>query len=586
MKPIQRRFSFSPASMLVKLILAYLIIVFILYPNINLLVNVFYKNGEFSTEVFGKIARSKRALRSMFNSFVLAISMILSVNVVGTLIVLLSEFWQIKGARILKLGYLTSLIYGGVTLVTGYKYVYGSNGILTRFLIQIFPKLDPYWFTGYWAVIFIMTFACTSNHIIFLTNAVRGLDGHILEAAKNMGASGSRIFFSVVMPTLKPTFFAITILTFLTGLGAMSAPLIVGGPDFQTINPMIITFANSSFSREIAALLAVILGLATILLLTILNRVEKGGHYISISKTKVRLEKQKIQNPLMNALAHLTGYVLFIIYMTPIILIILFSFTESLAIKTGQLSWETFTLMHYKRLFTQTNAFKPYLVSIVYALVAALLACVISIIVARIVTKSKHKADALFEYSILLPWLLPSTLIALGLMQTYDVPRLILGNKVLIGTVGLLLIAYVTVKLPFTFRMVKAAFFSIDNNLEEAAKCMGASTFYTMIKVVLPVIFPAIISVVVLNFNSLLSDYDLTVFLYHPLFQPLGIVIKSASDEMATSDAQAMAFVYSVVLMIISSLALYLTQGNGLERLKRRRFNRSIKSPSTTSLPL
>ncbi len=583
MKPLFHKRTFSLSSVLLRLVLAYLIIVFIVYPNLNLLVNVFYKNGEFSTEVFGKIARSRRALRSMVNSFVLAISMIISVNVVGTLIVLLSEYWKIKGAKILKLGYLTSLIYGGVTLVTGYKYVYGNNGILTKLLIQIFPSLNPFWFTGYWAVIFIMTFACTSNHIIFLTNAVRALDGHIIEAAKNMGASGARIFFSVVLPTLKPTFFAITILTFLTGLGAMSAPLIVGGPDFQTINPMIITFANSPYSREIAALLAVILGLATIILLMILNKIEKGGHYISISKTKVRLEKQPIQNPIMNVVAHIVGYALFLIYMTPIVLIILFSFTESVAIKTGVLSWDTFTLEHYRRLFTQSNAFKPYLVSVVYALLAAVLASIVSIIVARIVTKSKNKADSLFEYSLLIPWLLPSSLIALGLMQTYDVSRLVIGNKVLIGTVGLLLIAYVTVKLPFTFRMVKAAFFSIDDNLEEAAKCMGASTLYTMIRVILPVLFPAVISVVVLNFNSLLSDYDLTVFLYHPLFQPLGIVIKSASDEMATSDAQAMAFVYSVVLMVIASCALYFTQGDGLKRLnqrKRRRLAELIEGKS------
>lgn len=313
MKLLSQKRNISPGAVLVRLILAYLIVIFIVYPNANLLVNVFYKNGDFSTDVFSKIARSKRALRSMVNSFVLAISMIISVNVVGTLIVLLSEYWKIKGARILKLGYLTSLIYGGVTLVTGYKYVYGNNGILTKFLVMLFPSLDPNWFTGYWAVIFIMTFACTSNHIIFLTNAVRALDGHIIEAAKNMGASGTRIFFSVVLPTLKPTFFAITILTFLTGLGAMSAPLIVGGPDFQTINPMIITFANSPYSREIAALLAVILGLATMLLLTILNKIERGGHYISISKTKVRLEKQEIQNPVMNVMAHIIGYVLFLI---------------------------------------------------------------------------------------------------------------------------------------------------------------------------------------------------------------------------------------------------------------------------------
>ena len=557
-------------SLLVKLVLIWLIVSFILYPNINLLVSVFWKDGQFSTDAFTKILKSERAIKSLVNSFVLAISMILTVNVVGTLVVLFTEYWDLKGAKLLKIGYMSSLVYGGVILVTGYKFVYGANGILTTNLVKLFPSIDPNWFVGYGAVIFIMTFACTSNHIMFLTNAIRSLDYHTIEAAKNMGASELGIFFKVVLPTLKPTLFAITILTFLTGLGAMSAPLIVGGAGFQTINPMILTFSNMQGSREIAALLASVLGIATIILLAVLGKIEKGGNYISISKTKAKLTKQKINNPVANILAHVTAYVLFFIYMAPITLVVLFSFSDSLAIKTGKLSLRSFTLENYKILFTQGNAFKPYLVSFIYSILAAVIVAVIAIAVTKLVHKSKQKLDMFFEYSVLIPWLLPVTLIALGLMVTYDRPRLILGNKVLIGTSVMMLIAYVVVKLPFSFRMIKAAFFSIDDNLEEAAKSMGASTWYTMRKVTIPVIMPAVLSVIVLNFNSMLADYDLSVFLYHPFLQPLGIVIKAASDETATTNAQAMAFVYAVVLIIISSAALYLTMGDGASKIKAR----------------
>ena len=554
------------ALIVLKAILIYLITVFILYPNINLLINVFYKNGSFSTQAFSKIIKSQRALKSMTNSFILAVSMIITVNITGIFCVFLTEYWKIRGAKILKFGYMSSLVYGGVTLVTGYKFIYGSNGILTKLLIRLIPSLDPGWFVGYWAVIFIMTFACTSNHIIFLTNAVRDLDGHVIEAAKNMGANGFTILFKIVLPILKPTLFAITILTFLTGLSAMSAPLIVGGTDFQTINPMIISFAKSPYSREIAALLAVILGTATIILLSIMNKIEKGGNYISVSKTKIPLAKQRIHNPFCNILAHAVAFILFCIYMAPITFVVLFSFCKPLDVKQGRIDFSALTFENYKTLFTSAQAFKPYLVSIAYALSAAVIAAVLAVIVAKIVHKSKNKADAFFEYAVLIPWLLPSTLIALGLMLTYDTPRFILGNKVLIGTLGIMLIAYIVVRLPFTFRMIKAAFFGIDDNLEEAAQSMGSGTLYTMLHVIVPVILPAIISVIVLNFNSLLSDYDISVFLYHPLFQPLGIVIKSASDETATTNAEAMTFVYSVVLIIISSAALYFAQ-----RLMRQR---------------
>jgi iron(III) transport system permease protein len=568
-KNASRNLKINPGALLVRIILLWLIVTFVLYPNINLLVNVFFKNGEFSTSVFYDILKSERAIQSLKNSFILAFSMVITVNIVGTLIVLFTEYWKIKGFGILKLGYMSSLVYSGIVLVTGYKFVYGADGIFTKFLANIFPSMNTNWFVGYGAVIFIMTFACTSNHIMFLSKAVRSLDYYTIEAAKNMGASGSMIFFKVVLPTLKPTFFAITILTFLTGLGAMSAPLIVGGTSFQTINPMIIAFAKMQNSREIAALLAVILGSATIVILAIFNKIEKSGNYSSISKTKARLVKQKINNPVLNFIAHMTAYLLFIIYMLPICSVILFSFSDNVAIKTGKLSLDTLTFENYRMLFTQNNVFKPFFISIVYSFSAAIIVVIIAIAVTKIVYKAKNKFDSFFEYSILIPWLLPSTFIALGFMITYDVPRWFIGNKVLIGTWVLLLIAYVVVHLPFSFRMIRSTFFSIDDNLEEAAKCMGAGTIYSMVKVTLPVILPSILSVVAIVFNSMLADYDLSVFLYQPFLQPLGIAIKSASDETASGNAQAMMLVYSAALIIISSITLYLTQGEGMNNVKK-----------------
>lgn len=561
----------SLGQWILRLIVGWILIALVIYPNLNLLKEIFYKNGQFSFNAVQKIFSSQRAMQSIQNSFILAVALVITVNVVGTLVVLFTEYWEIKGSKVLKLGYMTSLVYGGVVLVTGYKFVYGSNGVITKFLTQIFPSLDSNWFTGFGAVLFIMTFACTSNHMMFLRNAVRSVDYHTIEAARNMGASPANVLFKIVLPTLLPTIFALTILTFLTGLAAVSAPLIVGGTDFQTINPMIITFAKSQTSKDLAAFLAMLLGLATIILLTIMNRVERGGRYMSISKTKAKIKKQKIQSPIGNVIAHIVAYVLFFIYVMPIVFIILYSFTKPLAIKQGEISLANFTLENYQQLFTSPSAFSPYLISLVYAGLAAVLVTILAIVIARIVRRNTWKFDFLFEYGALVPWILPSTLIALGFLFTYNQPRWIILNWVLIGTVVMLLIAFIVVKLPFSYRMVRAVFFSIDDELEEASRSMGASTFQTMIKVIIPFILPTVLSVAVLNFNSLLSDFDLSVFLYHPLFKPLGIVIKEASDETATTNAQAMTFVYTVVLMIISTAALYLTRGRNAKKSKKKK---------------
>ncbi len=299
-----------------------------------------------------------------------------------------------------------------------------------------------------------------------------------------------------------------------------------------------------------------------------MQKIEKKGNYISISKTKAKMTKQKIENPVLNVIAHIVAYVMFVIYMLPIINVLVFSFTDGMTIKTGQIRKDSFTLENYAKLFRSSTAYKPYLVSILYSFVAALTVAVICIAVARIVTKLKHKWDKLYEPLILIPWLLPSTMIALGLMMTYDEARWNLANKVLVATPVIMLIAYMIIKLPFSYRMIRAAFIGLDGNMEEAAQVMGAKPFYTMRKVILPIIMPVVLSVVVLNFNGLLSEYDLSVFLYHPLFQPLGIVIKLATDETATTDAQAMAFVYTVILMIISTIALWLGRYDGIATIK------------------
>ena len=548
---------------LIRIGLIWFLVTFIIYPNFDLVVNVFVKDGQFSLDAVNRVLKSPRAIQSIMNSFKLALSLIVTVNVVGLLCVLFTEYFDIKGAKILKLGYMTSLIYGGVVLATGYKFVYGPYGMITRILQNFLPNLDPNWFVGYGAVLFIMTFSGTANHTLFLTNTIRGVDYHTIEAARNMGAKPFTVFRKIVLPTLTPTLFALTIMIFLSGLSAVAAPMIVGGKQFQTINPMIITFAGMGNSRDLAALLAIVLGVATTILLSIMNKIEKGGNYISISKTKAPLKKQKITSKPWNIIAHIVAYALFVVFMLPLIFIVLYSFTDPVAIQTGNLSLANFTLENYHQFLTNSVAFSPFLVSFVYASLAAITATVLAVVFARVVRKHKARFDSLFEYGALLPWLLPNTLLAISLLFTFNQPQPLVFNFILVGTLVILLIGYIIVKIPFSYRMVRAILFSVDDEMEDAARSMGASSFYTMMKVIIPFILPVVLSVIALNFNSLLTDFDLSVFLYHPLAQPLGITIRSAGDETATSNAQALVFVYTIVLMIISSAVLYFTQRRG-----------------------
>ena len=550
----------------VGIVLSWFIIAFLIVPNVNILYTTFFADGAFSVEPFQKLLSSERAMKSLANSFILGITMAFTVNIVGIFIVLVTDYFDIKGSKLLKLGYFTTMIYGGVILVAGYQFIYGNTGFLTSFLVSIFPNINPDWFTGFPAVVFVMTFASTTNHIIFLSNAIKSIDYQTIEAARNMGASPWRILTKIVVPVLRPVVATLSVLLFASGLGAFAAPLIVGGKDFQTISPMILTFADSMGSRDLAALLAIFLGLSQIVLLYLITRAEKKGFYMSVSKVKTKIVKQKINNKFANIVVHFFAYVLFVIYVLPIATIIIFSFTDTYSISTGTLSFEHFTLENYARILTDTTAYKPFIISTIYTGLAAIIVVTAMLFIARLIHKYNNKLTTTLEYSLHIPWLIPSILMAFGLIVTYDKPLPIMGNVVLTGTLSLLLFAYVIDKIPFTLRILKAAYYSFDSSLEDAAKNLGAGSIYTFVRVILPILLPSTLAILSLNFVSNLADYDLTVFLYHPFYPPLGIVIQNSTDPTASIDAKAMSFVYSVILMVIATLVIYFIYGKGSRR--------------------
>ncbi len=181
----------TPAKLIISILFIWFILTCIIIPTVNLLGTVFLTDGSFSVEPIRKLIKSRKAMRSLRNSFILAPTLSLTVGFVGISLVLITEYFDVKGANVLRLGYMTTLIYGGIILVSGYKFIYGANGFLTNILALIFPNMNVKWFEGYWAVLFVMTFSCTSNHMIFLRNAMRAVDFQTVEGCEAGSHQGS-----------------------------------------------------------------------------------------------------------------------------------------------------------------------------------------------------------------------------------------------------------------------------------------------------------------------------------------------------------------------------------------------------------
>ncbi len=551
------------------------IIAFLIVPNINVMLDSFITEDGISFANVIKLFRSKFAMTSVKNSIYLAIAMSITVNLVGIFIVLVTEYFDIKGAKILKIGYMSTFVYGGIILVGGYMAIYGDQGIITNILLRYFPDMNPKWFYGFWGVLFVSTFAGTTNHFLFLTNATKSMDNHLIEAARNLKAPTMYIITRVVLPVLTPTILAATVLTFIGGLTAFSAPLILGGNDFQTISPLILSLVQVRSGRSLALILGMILGLLTVLLLIVFRRFESGATFFSISKTVSKFNKIKIRNKAANITVHVIAYLLFIVYTLPLGFVILFSFTNGRAIDTGVITASSFTLDNYLQLLTKSQYYSSYVYSIVFSFVASVLAILFVYLAVNLMTKYKNKLIQSFDFALLIPWMIPSTLIALGLLTTFDVPNMLVFNQVLLGTVAILILGYTILKIPFTSRMLKAAFAQVNKEYELAARNLKANDFYIFRRVIAPILFPTLVAVLALNMNSLLDDYDATIFLYPLKFPTLGVLIRSFTRTESTVDTRAMLYVFSTTRVIIASSILYVAYGILLSDKRNKRSGKS-----------
>ncbi|MVA77178.1 ABC transporter permease subunit [Auraticoccus sp. F435] len=560
----------SPLGVVVLVGVLWFSAAFLVMPNATLLLATFVPDGRLSLSAFERLLSSERALRSLGNSVLLAATLAVTVNVVGVFIVLVTGWFRMRARRVLWLGYATTFVYGGIVLAAGYSFIYGRYGFVTNALAQWWPDLDRDWFSGFAAVVAVMTFATTTNHMLFLSAALAGIDHQAIEAARLMGASTATILRRIVIPALRPMLFAVTVLTFLTGLGALTAPLVLGGEDFQTVAPMILTFARSSSSRDVAALLAILLGLATIVLLALMNRVERGGTYFAVAKVAVPITPQPFQTRWGSVVVHVLAWALWAVYVFPVLCAVAFSFVDARAIMSGSITAADLTTDHWVGVLTSADALGPFVVSVVYSGLASAAVVLGLLLVARALTRWRGWLSSLLEYVLHIPWILPTILIALGLVMTFDRPRLLVGGQVLTGTVVLLGIAYVIVKIPFTLRLLKAAFAAVPDELEDAARILGAGQLTTIRRVVVPVIAPTMAAVAALNFTSLLDDYDAAVFLYHPLFEPLGIAIKRSTEGEANVQSMGITFVYTVLLMVVQGLVLWLVYGRRGAGARRR----------------
>jgi iron(III) transport system permease protein len=160
-----------------------------------------------------------------------------------------------------------------------------------------------------------------------------------------------------------------------------------------------------------------------------------------------------------------------------------------------------------------------------------------------------------------LPWAIPGTVFAIALATSFSVHAPLQLRFVLIGTPLILPLAYLVRSLPLTGRSALAGMRRLDPALEEAAASLGAGAIRTLLRVVVPVVRPAVVAGASLAFLTALGDLVSSIVLYTYQTRPIAIEILSSLRLQELG----LAAVYGVLLMALSTLA-FLLWGERAER--------------------
>ncbi|MBD2515565.1 sulfate ABC transporter permease subunit CysT [Nostoc sp. FACHB-973] len=167
---------------------------------------------------------------------------------------------------------------------------------------------------------------------------------------------------------------------------------------------------------------------------------------------------------------------------------------------------------------TSDIALATYNVTFVTSLFAALLNGVFGTLIAWVLVRYDFPLKRLIDATVDLPFALPTSVAGLTLATVYSdngwIGSLLapLGIKVSFTRTGVA-VAMIFISLPFVVRTVQPVLQEMEHEIEEAAWCLGASQWQTFWKVILPPLFPTILTGVALGFSRAVGEYGSTVII-------------------------------------------------------------------------
>jgi iron(III) transport system permease protein len=378
---------------------------------------------------------------------------------------------------------------------------------------------------------------------VMISAAMKSMDPALEESARVMGAGKWRTMLTVTLPLVMPGVLGATVFVFAEMLGSFAAAFVLGLPARYVVITTAIWQAVQSFPPDYprASALGIALFAVMFATLSFYRLIVRRGNFATITGKAFRPRTMAMGRLAWVLFAACVAYIVVAVVL-PVATLLL---TSTQRFATVILSQSQFTLANYQTALGFGAVRSALTNSLVLGVGVATVGVAVMTVLVWIIYRSRAPGHGLVEYVVMFPQAVPRMVFGLALLWAWlNIPIPIYG------TLWLLALAYFTVLLPLGVRTLAGVVLQIDKSLEECARVCGASWFYQLRTVTMPLLRPGIVAAWLLVFIASVRELGVSIFLVGPNAKVIAPSIVSAWLSSSSELSAALALIQTVAIFV------------------------------------
>jgi len=428
-----------------------------------------------------------------------------------------------------------------------------SNGLINIFLKQFLgfaeAPLNIYTLEG---MILVEALLDLPIAYLVISPAMSAFDVSLEESSRVCGASSLRTTLKVTLPVLRPAILAAITLVAVRSLASFAVPSVLGMPGrIYVMATHIYRLIATGFSPDYGMAAAVgmsVLAISITLIFVYRSLTAEGEKYVTISSRGYRptvINLKKAKYPLFI----FVSLIACLLIVLPVVVLFYTSLVPYSMVPSAK-ALAAMNLKHWQAVIKDPISMLSLKNSIFLGILGASLGIILSVFVAYVIVKVRTTASGLLEAFSFLSFSFPGIVVGIGFM-------LFFVRTPLYATIWALLIGYIATYLPYGIRPISSAFIQIHSHLEESSRVCGGSSFYTMRRIIIPLLTPGIVSGWILMATMFVRELSLSVVLSRPGTEVLAVQILRFAEDGLWGKLAALGIIMifvSTVLVISASL--------------------------------